>query len=288
MTPERTPSIRLRRLGLELRKLRERSGYSTAEVGAHLGWSSSKISRIETAQTTPKIQDVVALLNFYGADPDTSQHLIRMAENPEKKGWWERYGVTGRYAAYIELEDAADEVSIYSQGAVPGLLQTSAYAREVLRTSLMGDVPESEIDRRVEIRTRRQTVLRRESPLVLSVVLDECAVRRTVGNPDVLAEQLEYLIAVSELPNVTLRVLPFTCGAHPAMNGSFTILRFADTQNWAAAAIEVVGSTVWVEDETDVHHYTRIYRALLDQAASSEESAALLRDIIDTLRRENA
>jgi len=283
MSEDRTPTVLQRRLGVELRKLRERAGLSVHDAARPHGWSGSKISRIETCRTLPTPKDVARLCSFYRADKDTTEFLIRLARNSGDEGWWDHYGITGEYASYIAMESAASEIETYSQVLIPGLLQTKQYADTVLRARLEDQVPEDEIARQVAIRMRRQEVLYRENPVQLRVILEEYAVRHMVGGPDVMGAQLEYLIQLNRLPNVSIQLLPSDVGAHPAMNGPFTVMRFPEHPTLAAVAVELVGCTVWLEESVHVHRLGKIFRYLGDRARDPRTTTKMLRTIVQNL-----
>src|SRR3989440_726380 len=226
VTTRASPTVRRRRLGLELRRLREAAGVTIDTVAERLECSSSKISRIETGHTGATPRDVRDMLEVYGVSGAATEGLVQVAREARQKGWWHLYG-TVLTSAYVGLEAAASEIHAYEGQVVPGLLQTDNYAREMI---LKGrpDITQAELDRRVHVRMARQSLLTQDDPLRLWVVLDEAVFHRTVGGPTVMRRQLDHLAMVAELPNVTLQVLPFAAGAHAGMDGSFAILGYED------------------------------------------------------------
>lgn len=211
------PAVRRRRLGAELRALRARAGLTSGETARLVGWHQSKVSRIETGRSGVKASDVRLLLDaFEVADSGLRDLLVALAGSGDDGGqhWWHAYRdlLPPAYRDFISLESQACRVRTVETSVVPGLLQTPDYARAVTRAAL-GGLPDGQVDALVEVRIARQDVLRSASPLRLSAVLDEAVLRRPVGGPRVMAEQLRQLAAVAKLPHVRLQVLPFTAGS---------------------------------------------------------------------------
>ncbi|QKG24888.1 DNA-binding protein [Actinomadura verrucosospora] len=227
MSPFRGPTVRQRRLAAELRRLREQKGLTGDDVAERLAWSTAKVSRLENARTGAKIDDIHALIDLYDIADSHRSELIALAHDAAEKGWWEGYReLPGGYSALIALEDEANKITQWETYIVPGLLQTEAYARATISgLHLFDTVPPREIDRRVEVRTRRQGILHRAEPVEYTVLLDESVLQRLVGDPAVMRAQLDHLCAIAELPNVTLRVLRLDV-AHPLMEASFQLLEF--------------------------------------------------------------
>src|SRR5882724_5746430 len=218
-----------RQLGRHLRELRNRSRTTIKQAAVHLEWSEPKLWRIETGQTSLRSLDVEAMCRLYGAPPDLTQALMGLAKETKARGWWHAYGdvIPDGFNVYIGLEEAAAALDWYESELVPGLLQTENYARWVITADNPG-VAEDEIDRRVNLRVARQDLLRRPAGQPdLRVVLNEAILRRPVGGPAIMAEQLRQLARVGDLQNVSLRVVPFSAGFHQGvLAGSFVILRF--------------------------------------------------------------
>ena len=274
-----------RRLGAELRQLRRRSGLQLAQVAQELDCSASKISRLENGKGIPRMPDVVALMRLYGVqDEERRERLSRLVHESREHGWWERYTegaqterfVLNAMARYIALETEAARERSFELSWVHGLLQTPDYTRAVLATVLTGH-PADEVERLVELRRRRQEALRRRRPpLELEVVLDESVLSRVVGSPDVMAEQLRYLREQSELPNVTVRVLPFTAGLRRAHAGSFQILEFPDQVGADVVIVEgPTGDTY--EHESDVDMYKDVLVDAAARALDPQESREAVR-----------
>lgn len=223
---QRPTSTARRALGDELRRLR--GDRRAAAVARSLGWSESKLSRIETARTGITESDLDRLLTSYAAAPDDRQRLRELARRGRPRVWWTQYrsAVPAPYDEYLALEAEAMVMCEWETQVVPGLLQTDEYARAVIEVA--ADTVDTEtIQRRHELRMARQTVWMRDPPPRLSVVLDEAVLHRRVGGPEVLRDQLQRLYEDSLRPEVELLVLPFSAGAHPGLTESFMILDFA-------------------------------------------------------------
>ncbi|MFD3455842.1 helix-turn-helix domain-containing protein [Streptomyces sp. NPDC058691] len=272
------PTVRRRRLGSELRKLREQKGMTAEEVAARLLVSQSKISRLENGRRSISQRDVRDLCGVYGVDDARLvDSLMNMARESRQQGWWHAFGDVP-YSVYIGLETEAESLRVYDSLVVPGLLQTRNYAAAVIEGTLPEATPE-QIEKRIEIRLRRQErVTDPDIPLRFWVVMDESALRRVVGSKDVMREQLEYLTQMSGQAHVTVQVLPYDAGAHPGMSGNFAILEFADATDSSVVYIEGVTSDLYLEKPTDVHGYSVMYEHLRAQALSAEASRLFIAD----------
>ena len=216
-----------RQLGAELRRLRERAQRTVAEVAAELGWSESKLSRIETANTSIRSADLQRLLGTYKVTDQENARLAAFANMARQRAWWEGYGdaLLDPYKTLLGFESEAKAIYVYDALLLHGLLQTNEYASAVIRAVSIGERPDV-IEQRVAVRMARQAVLTRQPPVELYVVVDEAVLRRPVGGVDVMRRQLRRLIEVSEQPAITLQVLPFSVGAHRGIDGAFSILEF--------------------------------------------------------------
>ncbi|WP_318202892.1 helix-turn-helix transcriptional regulator [Streptomyces sp. SCL15-4] len=266
------PTVRRRRLGQELRRLRELKGMTAEEVAERLLVSQSKISRLENGRRSISQRDVRDLCGVYEVeDKRIVDSLMEMARDSRQQGWWHTFGDIP-YSVYIGLETDAESLRVYEPQIVTGLLQTRSYAEALVR----GALPETsaeEIEKRVEVRMRRQERITTErNPLRLWVVLDEAALHRVVGSRLVMREQLEHLIELSELPHVTVQVLPFEVGAHPGINGQYAILEFADAADSSVVYLEGVTSDLYVEKAQDVQKYAVMYEHLRAQSHNVEVS----------------
>ncbi|GAA2221652.1 helix-turn-helix transcriptional regulator [Streptomyces amakusaensis] len=273
------PTVRRRRLGLELRRLRELKGMTAEEVAERLLVSQSKISRLENGRRSISQRDVRDLCGVYEVeDHRIVDSLMQMAKDSRQQGWWHAFGDIP-YSVYIGLETDAASLRVYEPQVVPGLLQTRSYAEALIA----GALPESgvpDIDKRVSVRIRRQDRVKAgEQPLRLWAVIDEAALHRVVGGKELMREQLEYLIELSQLPHVTVQVLPFEMGAHPGINGQYAILEFPDATDSSVVYIEGVTSDLYLEKANDVHKYSVMYEHLRAQALNVEQTRAFIENI---------
>ncbi|GLF97383.1 helix-turn-helix domain-containing protein [Streptomyces yaizuensis] len=273
------PTVRRRRLGLELRRLRELKGMTAEEVAERLLVSQSKISRLENGRRSISQRDVRDLCGVYEVDDHRIvDSLMQMAKDSRQQGWWHAFGDIP-YSVYIGLETDAASLRVYEPQVVPGLLQTRPYAESLIA----GALPESgsaDIEKRVNVRMRRQDrVHAEELPLRLWAVVDEAALHRIVGGKALMREQLEYLIELSRLPHVTVQVLPFEMGAHPGINGQYAILEFPDATDSSVVYIEGVTSDLYLEKANDVHKYTVMYEHLRAQALNADQSRSFIENI---------
>lgn len=205
-----------RQLGRYLRDLRGKARLTVKAASDALEWSEAKMWRIETGQTSMRSLDVEQMCKVYGASAELTENLMGLAKETKARGWWLSYGdvINEGFDVYIGLEEAASELCWYESELVPGLLQTADYARTLIATDNSG-VDDAEIDRRVQLRIARQSLLTRTTAAPkLNVVLNEAILRRPVGGRAVMADQLDRLVEVSELPNVSLKVMPFESGLH--------------------------------------------------------------------------
>ncbi|MFE9597492.1 helix-turn-helix transcriptional regulator [Streptomyces hokutonensis] len=273
------PTVRRRRLGQELRRLRELKGMTAEEVAERLLVSQSKISRLENGRRSISQRDVRDLCGVYEVeDVRIVDSLMQMAKDSRQQGWWHSFGDIP-YSVYIGLETDAASLRAYEPQIIPGLLQTRPYAEALIRGALPETSP-SDIQKRVEVRLRRQErVSSAESPLRLWTVLDEAALRRVVGGRQVMREQLENLAEMSQLPHVTVQVLPYEVGAHPGLNGQYAILEFPDAADSSVVYIEGVTSDLYLEKAADVQKYSVMYEHLRAQALNVDQSHQFIADI---------
>jgi len=273
-----SPTMRRRRLAAELRRLREAVGATQEEVAGRLEWDPSKLSRIENRQVGIIARDLRKLMDTYGVHDEAEREgYFAMARAGKQRAWWQSYGdvIPGEYGTLIGLEAEAVTISNYEQELVPGLLQTQDYARAVNRVFRPDDTAE-ETSRRVEVRLARQQVFARDDPPRLWAVISEAAMRRVVGGPAVMAAQLRALAAERDRAAVTIQVLPFTAGEHPAMTGSFVILDFP-APDPGAVYVENASSALYLEQASDIQRYTETFRFLQAAALGPKESRDMLR-----------
>ncbi|WP_212824868.1 helix-turn-helix domain-containing protein [Polymorphospora rubra] len=274
MTERRSPTVRRRRLGAELRRRREDAGVTIEMVAERLDCSSSKISRIETGHTSATPRDVADMLAIYGVVGPEGEELVQIAREARQKGWWHPYS-TVLTGAYVGLEAAAHSVRAYEQQVVPGLLQTGDYAKAMIR-SARPDITAEEVERRVRVRLQRQSLLTQDDPIEVWVVLDEAVVSRPVGGDEVMRAQLARLVEAADLPNVTLQILPFEVGAHAGMDGTFTILDFAEARDPGVVYAENATGGLFLEKAEELRKYVFIFDHIRAAALRPEESVAAI------------
>jgi DNA-binding XRE family transcriptional regulator len=276
------PTVRRMLVGAHLRRLRTERGLSREEAGAAIRASEWKIHRLENGQVGFKDRDVVDLLALYGVtDPGEVASFLVLAREANAPGWWHQYGdlLPSWFRAYVDLEAAASLIRTYEGQFVPGLLQTEDYLRAVLDGAHVEDSPE-EAERRVALRLGRQALLERSDAPRLWAVVDEAALRRPVGGREVMRAQLERLVQVTELPNVTLQVLPFAAGAHPAMVGAFSVLRFADEELPDVVYVEHLTSALYLSKQEDVDQYAHVMESICLRSAAPDRTADIVGKVL--------
>ena len=283
MGDRRSPTVRRRRLAAELRRLREAARLTCEEVAEHLECSASKISRIETGRVSVSPRDVRDMLGLYGVEGHQREGLVQLARDSRQKGWWHGYSDTMQpwFATFVGFEAAASEIRNFEVDLIPGLLQTEDYARIVIRAGNVNAANE-EIERGVALRMERQPLLTRDGAPQLWAVIDEAALRRRVGGPGLTRLQLDHLLDVSSMPNVTIQVLPFGAGAHPAMGNPFAILGFPERADPDVVYVHDLTSCLYVEDVEEVDRHNLIFNHLRATALSISDTAAF----IATVRKE--
>jgi hypothetical protein len=278
------PTVRRMLVGAQLRRLRIEAGVSREEAGEAIRASEWKIHRLENGQVGFKERDIIDLLRLYGVtDADDIAAFLELAREANAPGWWQDYGdvLPQWFRAYVDLEAVATLIRTYEGQLVPGLLQTDDYVRAVIHdTSLESS---EEVGRRVRLRMARQTLLTGEHPPRLWAVVDEAALRRPVGGHEVMRGQVERLIAATKLPNVTLQILPLARGAHPAMVGAFSILRFADRQLPDVVYLEHLTNALYLDKRDEVERYLDVMELLCVDSEPPAKTVELLTKILDEL-----
>jgi DNA-binding XRE family transcriptional regulator len=280
--PGTGPTVRRMLVGARLRQLRIDRGLSREAAGQAIRASEWKIHRLENGQVGFKDRDVIDLLGFYGVgDPEEVATIVTLAREANAPGWWHGYGdvLPPWFRAYVDLESAATLIRTYEGQLVPGLLQTEDYAHALVRGALHDASPE-ETERRIALRMRRQEVLTRPGGPRLWAVVDEAALRRRVGSPKVMRAQVERLIEAASLPNVTLQVLPFGAGAHPAMAGAFSLLRFSEEELPDVVYVEHLTSALYLDRRDDVEQYLRVMEDLSVRAEPPNRTVETLGEIV--------
>ncbi|MFF8912116.1 helix-turn-helix domain-containing protein [Streptomyces sp. NPDC015032] len=271
-----SPTARRRRLAIELKKLREESGLTCNQVGKELDWSGSKVNRLETGQGRVQPSDVDALCRFYGTPDDMRDLLRSLAKDSKTKGWWHAHGdaVPAWFSVYVGLEQAACSMRTYQGEFIPGLLQTSEYATEISRVT--PDLPHDEIQRLVDVRMRRQQLLMEPTGPDFWCVIHQSALMHVMGNRRVMVSQLERMLEMTKLRNVTVQVLPYDAGAYPT-TGPFTVLSFPEQEDPDLVYREGLTDSIYLELPADVGIYTRAFDHLRALAMSPQRSVALIR-----------
>ena len=279
------PTVQRLLVGTKLRRLRTDMGLSREEAAQAIRASEWKIHRLENGQVGFKERDLVDLLERYGVtDPDEIEELLVMAREANTPGWWQHYGdvLPPWFRSYVDLESAAALIRTYEGQYVPGLLQTDDYMRAVVQGALLDETTE-ELGRRIRLRMARQTVLTREHPPRLWAVIDEAALRRPVGGPGVMKGQVARLLDAAALPNVTLQILPLDVGAHPAMVGSFSVLRFPDQELPDVVYLEHLTSALYLNKPDEVDQYLHVMETICVRAAAPDQTVDLLEQILEAL-----
>jgi transcriptional regulator with XRE-family HTH domain len=281
-----SPTVRRRRLRAELRRLRTERGL-TIDAVQELSKGDIKtpnLSRWETGERSVRPTDVRLLLDIYGVTGDEREALLSLARQAKERGWWQAFGtsVPSWFQFYVGLESEASAIHEYSAELVPGLLQTADYYRAFLGTA-PGDPRIT--GKEVEVRTARQERLTSDDPPEFWVVLNEAVVRRNVGGSAVMRAQLDHLAKLSDLPGITIQVLPFSAGVHPAMDGSFSILGFPLPADPAVVYMENQAGSVYLEEAADVARFSRMFSHLIAKALSPDDSRRLLRGIAEDTGR---
>jgi len=231
------------------------------------------MSRLETGHRGANARDVNALCDLYGVDDEQRRRLLELASEGKQRAWWQPLGLP--YSTYVGLESEAVSISDFGLGFIPGLLQTADYARAIVRVVSPEMVPEV-VEQRVQGRMARQQLLDRENAPQFEAVVDESVLHRAVGSGAVMRVQLERLLELSERPNVTLRVIPYEAGALPAGNNKFIILRFASAEVKDVVFIEGLTRELYLDDPDEVETYNTTFRTLVQLAASTDETRAII------------
>ena len=283
MSVRTSPTVRRRRLGSELRRLREAAGLTCEQAGDHLDCSASKISRVETARVPVRAVDVQALCQLYGAAEEQTTVLTALARESKTEGWWQRFDgvMPDWFGTYVGLEAEAVAIRTYEIQLIPGLLQTEGYARALFETADVGTA--DSIEARVAIRRSRQEVLRRDTPPQYWAVLSEAALHRQIGGPAVMRDQLLYLAEASELRNVTLQVIRAEAGAHPGMCTPFVILTFPDRTDPQVTFVEYLTGALYLEKRGEVDQFALAFNHLVAAAISPQQSVDLIRTMAKQL-----
>jgi transcriptional regulator with XRE-family HTH domain len=275
-----SPTVRRKRLGIELRRLREQAGFTCEDVGRQLECSGTRISRIETGRINVRPGDVREMLEIYGVTGTEADSLVQLAREARRKGWWHTYGrvLPTWFEAFVGLESEAVRLRDFQPLVMPGLLQTEEYARAVLRAAPNAGSTE-DIERQVALRMDRQAILAQPTPPDLWVVLSESVLRADIGGPPVMRAQLRRLLEVAERPNVTLQVLPFSNAAHVDPVSPFTILEFPEAADPTVVYLEHLTGCLFLETLDEIRRYTVVFDHLRAEALGISQSADLIAEM---------
>jgi transcriptional regulator with XRE-family HTH domain len=284
MPARRPPTLRLRRLGAELRRLREAAGLKPSDVAESTGINTTTLYRIENAQVRPQGRTLRDLMALYEVSDSVRAALIELTTKADEQSWLQSMpaAVPGPYLSYIAFEAEATSITNFECGFVPGLLQTEDYAR----ASIRGDLPDAtddEVEQLVKVRMARQDVLTRAQPLQLWAIIDEAVLRRPVGEPKAMAAQLDHLVEAARLPQVTLQVIPFSAGPHPGLRGAFAVLQFGEPSEVDVVYIESQANGLFLEGDADVRLFTRSFEHLRALALAPANSVSLITDAARTM-----
>lgn len=284
-----TPTVRLRRLATEIRRLREGAGLTQEEVSERTGKDRSTLYRLESAQQRPQRSTLIQLLDLYGAGQEQRTELLTLLREAGQLGWMQplRADLPPVYSDYIGFESEARSVSNYESLFISGLLQTEDYARAVIQGTLPHASAE-QVETFVSARLERQALLTGDHPLQLWAIMDEAALRRVVGGRVVMREQLDRLREAAAQPNITVQVIPYDAGAHPGMPGSFVVLDFPDPADQSLVYIDSLAGDLFLEEEAEIRRYIVMFGHLRAAGMRPDETDTLLATISKELAKGGA
>ncbi|WUI00570.1 helix-turn-helix domain-containing protein [Spirillospora sp. NBC_00431] len=263
----------------ELRRLREERGLTIEQVVSRSegDFSSSAISRWETGERRIRPTDLRALLDLYAVDASKREVLLTFAREARQRGWWHSYGsaIPSWFQFFVGLEAEAASIQAYESELMPGLLQTPDYYRAFLHAAPAAG-SEDEIEHKIEVRSARQERLTEENPLKFWAVVNEAVIRRIVGTEEVMRDQLRHVVELARQPHVSVQVLPFKAGAHPAMEGSFTILGFPEARDPDVVYLENQTGSLYLEETSQIERYTLMFNYLIAKALDPDESLSMI------------
>jgi len=271
---DNSPTMRMRQLGMELRRLRDNAGKSQQEAARWIDVTDTALSKMERGVRRVRVAYVRSLCQLYDVGSPHTEFLERLARESGERGWWADFGntVPPWFADFLGMETVAEEVWTYESSIFPGLLQAQGYVEAIVSAR-------SDSERFTRLRATRQKRLVDDDPLILRAVLDEAVVCRVVGDPDVMRKQVRHVIDTARLPNVTVQVLPFSVGFHPALaTGSFTALRFPEAP-MNTVYVEIKGGAVYMEKLPDVERHAATFERLTELALSEGETVSFLEQI---------
>ncbi|AJE40194.1 helix-turn-helix domain-containing protein [Streptomyces nodosus] len=279
--PRSAPTVGQVVLGRRLLDLRERAGLKREEAARILRVAPATVRRMEIAEVGLKIPYLQLLLKAYGVSDEEAETFVQLAEEANRPGWWQRFHdiLPGWFSMYVSLEGAATIIRQYEPHFVPGIMQTEDYARGVLRSGAIGQTRPEDIERHVALRMQRQELLTRADPPRVWAVMDETALRRPVVGPQIMRDQIEKLLEVVELPQVTLQVTEFSSGPHPGTYGPFVLFRFAMSELPDMVYSEYLTGAVYLDARAEVATHLEVMDRMAAQAATAQRTKEILVDL---------
>ena len=277
-----SPTLRRRQLGAQLRALRIERRLTVEQVAEQLLVSPSKISRIETGHRGASVRDIRDLSDLYQVDDDVRQELFRWANEARQRGWWQPLHLP--YSTFVGLEAAAASISDFSLGLLPGLLQTSDYARALIRAA-EPDWSAELLNQHLQARRTRQDVLTSGTLASYTVVMDESSIHRVVGGPSVMTAQIDRLLELNTLNNIEIHIIPYDAGALPWGINKFIILDFAERAVSTVIFVETLTQDLYLDEPSDVQKYKEKFRAVLSIALSKDETSRVISQARSTYLR---
>jgi transcriptional regulator with XRE-family HTH domain len=279
--PRSAPTVGQVVLGRRLLDLRERAGLKREEAARILRVAPATVRRMEMAEVSLKIPYLQLLLKSYGVSDEEAEGFVMLAEDANKPGWWQRFHdiLPGWFSMYVSLEGAAALIRQYEPHFVPGIMQTEEYARGVLKSGAIGQTRPEDIERHVALRMQRQALLTRADAPRVWAVMDETALRRPIGGPEVMGAQIDKLLEVMKLPNVTLQVIPFSSGPHPGTYGPFVLFRFAVPELPDMVYSEYLTGAVYLDARSEVATHLEVMDRMAAQAATAHRTKEILQDL---------
>ncbi|WP_328688001.1 Scr1 family TA system antitoxin-like transcriptional regulator [Streptomyces phaeochromogenes] len=281
----RGPTVQRILLGAQMRRLREAHGFTREAAGAAIRASAVKIARLEQGKISWKARDLEDLLTLYGINaPEERASLLSLAHQASSPGWWHQYSamLPSWMATFIGLESSAASIRTYETQFVPGLLQTADYARAVVSSGHPQEAGD-DITRRVNLRLHRQQILHGPDPVRLRALLDESVLRRPLGSRAVLREQLQHLLATTELPHVTIELIPLTSRSPVAVDCPVTVLHFPEPDLPDVVYLEHLTSALYLDSNADVGHYRQALDRQTQAALTPSQTRQRLTELIEDL-----
>ncbi|MFD4480377.1 helix-turn-helix domain-containing protein [Streptomyces sp. NPDC058471] len=281
------PTVRRRKVGGELRRLREAAGVKAEEAAERIGGDKSKISRQENGRQGISKLEMEALLDLYRVeDPKVRTALITMAREGRRKGWWAQYGdvLPVGFQERLAIESDAVRILAFQPLLVPGLLQTKSYA-EVLIRGVEKDASEADRETLMAVRMSRQEILKGDDAPQYVCVLDEAVLRREIGGPKVMAEQLEQLLEISNPPRLTIQVIPFSEGWHAGLDGPFSVYTYPDPMDLDVVNLDYLDGALYLEEDGPVGRYQLAFDEIRAAAPSHRKSMDLITQAVREFKK---